>query len=390
MTKDVEPVTTDVRVTEETAGRVTARQGPQDAAQTADAPVKVAILGMGGISSAHHLGFVSSGAEVVAICDIDEGALARRGAEWGVVRRYTDYLRMLEDGDFDVLSIAAPTFLHHPATVAAAEAGKHVLVEKPMALDLVLADDMIRACRQAGVLLQVNHQLRSSAGANKAKELMDAGAIGRLCFIRLRQAHDWGGRGVRPSFATKASSGGGTLLDNGCHLMDLAHYFGGRVREVYAQIATLAYEVEVEDTANVSLRFDGGALASVETAWTATGWEEGFWIYGTEGSLEFTNRTGAPMLRHSYRQSPDTTWDTTDLTTYAFAPAVGGAHTRHIAAFVQAVKGQRGVACTGQDGREAVRLVLAAYASAEAGAPVQVRDAPETLGEALRAPTPAG
>lgn len=351
-------------------------------AEAQDAPqVKVAILGTGGISNAHHVGYVNAGAEVVAICDVNESSLARRGAEWKVERRYTDYREMLADGGFDVLSIAAPTFLHHPATVAAAEAGKHVLVEKPMALDLSLADDMIRACREAGVLLQVNHQLRSSAAANKAKELMDAGAIGRTTYIRLRQAHDWGGRGVRPSFATRASSGGGSLLDNGCHLMDLARYFGGRVHDVFAQVATLAYDVEVEDTAQVSMRFDDGALGSIEAAWTATGWEEGFWIYGTEGSLESTNRNGPAVLRHSYRASPDTTWDVTDVTTYAFAPTVGGAHTRHIAAFVQAVQGLRGVACTGHDGREAVRLVLAAYGSAELHASVQVADAPEALSD---------
>ncbi len=351
---------------------------------------KVAILGTGGISGAHHLGFVEAGAEVVAICDVDERSLARRGSEWKVERRYTDYKAMLADGGFDVLSIAAPTFLHHPAAIAAAEAGKHVLVEKPMALDLAMADAMIAACESAGVLLQVNHQLRSSAAAQKAKERIEAGDVGRITYIRLRQAHDWGGLGVRPSFATKASSGGGTLLDNGCHLMDLARFFGGRVAEVYAQIATLRYEVEVEDTAQVSLRFENGALGSVETAWTATGWEEGFWIYGTEGALESTNRYGPTTLRHSYRHSPGTTWADTDVTTYAFPAAAANPHSRHIAAFVEAIRGLRPVPCTGQDGREAVRLILAAYHSAEAGMAVAVSDAPETLTEALEATATEG
>src|SRR5690606_21405664 len=197
------------------------------------------------------------------------------------------------------------------------------------------------------------------------------------------QAHDWGGQGVRPSFATKASSGGGTLLDNGCHLADLARFFGGRVREVYARVATLACDVEVEDTANVSLEFGDGAIGTIETAWTATGWEEGVWIYGTEGALESTNRFGPPWLRHFYRGTPGGTWDVTDLATYSF----GGykPHTAHVIAFVAAVRGEGQVVCSGVDGREAVRLILAAYASAADGTVVRLADAPETFEEAVAA-----
>jgi len=333
-------------------------------------PVRVAVLGTGAISRRHVEGHRAAGAEIVAVCDVDADSLERRANEWGVDRRYRDYHAMFEDGGFDVVSIAAPTAVHHPATLAAAAHGVHVLVEKPIALSLELADEMIAACREAGVLLQVNHQLRSGGPAHRAKQVLDSGALGRVTYIRLRQAHDWAGLGVRPSFATRASSGGGTLLDNGCHLMDLARFFGGRVDEVYARTASLQYDVEVEDTAVVSLRFADGALGTVETAWTATGWEEGFWIYGTEGALECTNRFGPPVLRHSYRASPGTTWGDTDVATYEFAG--DGNHTRHIAAFLSAVRGEGAVACSGEDGREAVRLVLRAYESATLGRAVSL------------------
>ena len=328
-----------------------------------DSSVRVAVIGTGAISANHVASYRAAGATVVAVCDVDAAALERRAREWGVERRYRDYHAMFADGGFDVVSIAAPTAVHHPATLAAAAAGVHVLVEKPIALSLDLADAMIDACDRAGVLLQVNHQLRSSAAALRARALIASGAIGRVTYLRLRQAHDWAGLGVRASFATRDSSGGGTLLDNGCHLMDLARFLGGPVAEVYARTATLQYPVEVEDTAVVSLRFESGALGSVETAWTATGWEEGFWVYGTEGALEHTNRFGPPVLRHSHRTSPGTTWGDTDVTTYEFAGA--GPHARHIAAFLEAVAGRRSVACSGRDGREAVRLVLLAYDSAE-------------------------
>lgn len=347
-------------------------------------PLRVAIIGTGSISQSHFDGYRAAGANVVALCDVNPVQLAARASAWGVDRTFSDYREMFAAGGIDAVSIAAPTAVHHPATLAAAEAGVHVLVEKPIALDLALADEMIAACRAAGVMLVVNHQLRSSGPARKAKELVEAGAIGRVTHLRLRQAHDWGGQGVRPSFATKASSGGGTLLDNGCHLADLARFFGGRVREVYARTATLAYDIEVEDTANVSIEFADGAIGTIETAWTATGWEEGFWIYGTEGALESTNRFGSPWLRHYYRASPGGTWDETDLTTYTF----GGykPHTAHVYAFVKAVRGEGPVVCSGEDGREAVRLILAAYASAAEGAPVRLKDAPDTLEEAVTTP----
>ncbi len=350
----------------------------------AEGPLRVGIIGTGSISQAHYDGFKAAGANVVAVCDVNPVQLAARATAWGVDRTYSDYGEMFAAGGIDAVSIAAPTAVHHPATMAAARAGVHVLVEKPIALDLSLADEMIAACAEAGVKLVVNHQLRSSAPAKKARELIEAGAIGRDTHLRLRQAHDWGGQGVRPSFATKASSGGGTLLDNGCHLADLARFFGGRVREVYARVATLAYEIEVEDTANVSLAFADGAIGTIETAWTATGWEEGFWIYGTEGALESTNRFGPPWLRHYYRGTPGGTWDVTDLATYSF----GGykPHTAHVIAFVAAVRGEGPVVCSGEDGREAVRLILAAYASAAEGNVVRLRDAPDTFEEALATP----
>ncbi|NLG08490.1 MAG: Gfo/Idh/MocA family oxidoreductase [Deinococcales bacterium] len=339
-------------------------------------PLKAAIIGAGGISQSHFDGYRAAGVEVVAISDVDAAALARRLGEWGLERGYTDNAQLFEAGGFDMVSIAAPTAVHHPATLAAAAAGVHVLVEKPLALDLTLADEMIEACKRAGVILMVNHQLRSSGPASKARELIQAGAIGRVTQVRLRQAHDWGGLlTVRPTFAKRSTSGGGTLLDNGTHLADLARFFGGRVDEVYARIATLKYDVEVEDTAHASLAYDDGALGVIETSWTATGWEEGFWVYGTEGALECTNRYGPSYLRHAFRASPGSNWDQTDVATYQFTGA--SAHVRHVMAFVQAVRGEAPVVCTGEDGREAVRLILTAYESAARNAPVKTASVTE-------------
>jgi predicted dehydrogenase len=335
-------------------------------------PMRIGMIGVGGIAQMHRDGFVAAGADVIAIADLHAPTLTSRGAAWSVARTYADYREMLAAGDLDAVTICAPTAVHHPATLAAAAAGVHVLCEKPIALDLAQADEMIEACRQAGVVLMVNHQMRSHGAATLARRMLASGELGTISHVRMRQAHDWAGaRAVGPSFSTRAVAGGGTLLDNGCHLMDLARFIGGDVREVFARVAHRKFEVEVEDTAHVSLAFESGAIGTVEVAWTSTGWDEGWWIYGTEGALEYSNRTGEPLLRHVHRTSPGTTWGITDVSEHRFAGI--SPHARHIRAFVEAVRGEREVICTGEDGREAVRLILASYESAERGLPVRAR-----------------
>jgi len=332
---------------------------------------KVGIVGVGGVSASHYKGYMAAGAEVAAIADVNTAALERRQREWRVPRSYASAEELVLDPEVQAVSICLPNAFHHPATLAAAAAGKHVLCEKPISLSIQQSEEMISACRQAGVVLQIGHHLRSNSAAAFAKQLIAAGRLGRVAFIRLRQAHDWGGeRVVRDSFGKLANSGGGTLLDNGCHMMDLARYFGGDVAEVYARIATLGFAVEVEDTSLVSLSFASGALGSVENAWTATGWEEGFWIYGTEGALEYTNRFGEPLLRHSFRSSLGTSWGEPDVATYRFAGH--SAQQRSVAAFLAAIRGEQAVVCSGEDGLEAVRLVMAGYESARHRRPVSL------------------
>jgi predicted dehydrogenase len=341
---------------------------------------KVGIIGVGGVSASHYKGYVAAGAEVVAIADINTAALERRQREWRVPRSYTSAEELVLDPEVQAVSICLPNAFHHPATLAAAAVSKHVLCEKPISLRVQQGEEMISACRQAGVVLQIGHHLRSNSAAAFAKQLISEGRLGRLAFIRLRQAHDWGGeRVVRDSFGKLANSGGGTLLDNGCHMMDLARYFGGDVAEVYARIATLGFAVEVEDTSLVSLTFASGALGSVENAWTATGWEEAFWIYGTQGALEYTNRFGEPVLRHSFRSSLGASSGEPDVATYRFAGH--SAHQRSVAAFLAAIRGQQAVICSGEDGLEAVRLVMAGYESARLRHPVSL--GPPAVSEVL-------
>jgi len=333
--------------------------------------LNVAIIGAGAIAQRHYEGYRLGGANVVAFAEVSEGTRLRREEEW-LARGYASFEDMLEREKVQAVSICTPNAYHAPAALEALRRGIHVLCEKPLSLDLEACDAMIEAARSSGAVLQTGHHLRSSPLVETAKRLMDEGRIGRVTFMRLRQAHDWGGAAeVRGVFGSLAASGGGTLLDNGCHMMDLARHFGGDVRSIYARMNTLKFEIEVEDTSVASLEFENGALGSVENAWTATGWEESFAVYGTKGSLECSNRLGKPRLRLFTRDFGFGGWDQGDETWYDFADSTNG-HVRSVQHFLSSITAGTKVVCSGEDGRESVRLVLGGYESARSGQPVNV------------------
>jgi predicted dehydrogenase len=334
-------------------------------------PRRVGVIGTGAIAQAHVEGYVAAGAQVVALCDVAPETLAKRQKEWDVPNGYTSFHDLLNDPQVEAVSICTPNASHHPMTVAAAKAGKHVLCEKPVSLDLAQADEMIQACENAGVVFQVGHHMRSWAAAARTKQMIDQGVLGDVTYVRLRQAHDWGGATqVRGVFGSRELSGGGTLLDNGCHLFDLARYLGGDVQNVFARMITKKFAVAVEDTAISSLGFASGAIGQVEVAWTGTGWQEAFWVFGTEGSVECDNRVGSNILTHRFRSTGGQTWEDTDIARYELRGL--RAHSQHVANFLAAIAGDGPNVCTGTDGREAVRLVLASYESADSGAPVSL------------------
>jgi predicted dehydrogenase len=345
----------------------------EEMADVATRPLRVGIIGAGNIARYHLRGYRAAGAQIVAIADTNPITRETRAAEWSVRHAFSDFRDLLALPGIDAVSICTPNVAHHAPTLAAAAAGIHVLCEKPISLSLVEADEMIAACQEAGVVLQVDHHLRSNPAVQRTRRMIEAGELGRVTFVRLRQAHDWSGAAeVPPGFRTQALAGGGTLLDNGCHLFDLARHLGGPVREVFCRTATLKFEIELEDIATVSLLFESGALGQIETSWTATGWDQGFWIDGTRGALEYNERSGRPVLRHLFRDADNITWD--DPASHSWQTPAGLDHTRAIASFLDAVRGTRPVECTGEDGRDAVRLALASYQSAALGRPVVIGD----------------
>ena len=207
-------------------------------------PIRVAIVGCGRISGLHQMGYRGrTDAVIVAVCDTNKALAKKTAKEWGVEKVYTNYSQVLEDRDVDVVELLTPHHLHRPMTVEAAQAGKHISVQKPMALSAAEADDMITAANKAGVILRIYETFVFYAPAVRAKEMIDAGEIGDIRAIRMHVNSGSGDTSWKVPlsswiwrFNEKLCGGGPLVFDHGYHLFSLGYYLGGPVEKVFAWI----------------------------------------------------------------------------------------------------------------------------------------------------------
>ena len=207
-------------------------------------PVQVAIVGCGRISDLHQMGYRNrTDARIVAVCDTNKSRARKKAKEWGVNRVYTDYQQLLEDKNIDLVELLTPHHLHCPMTVQAAQAGKHISVQKPMALSAHEADEMIAAAGVAGVMLRVYETFVYYAPAVRARALIDAGEIGDVRAVRMHVNSGTADTSWRVPlsawlwrFNEKQCGGGPLVFDHGYHLFSLGYYLGGPVEKVFAWI----------------------------------------------------------------------------------------------------------------------------------------------------------
>jgi predicted dehydrogenase len=206
--------------------------------------IGVGIVGCGRISDLHELGYRGrDDARIVAVCDATRGRARAKAKAWGVEKVYADYQELLADRAVDLVELLVPHHLHAEMTVAACRAGKHVSVQKPMALSVPESDRMIEAAEQAGVILRVYENFVFYPPHVRAKEMLDAGEIGEPRVIRIHLntgTRDTAWKipvGSQLWRLNEEKSGGGMLLfDHGYHLFSLAYYLMGEVERVYAWI----------------------------------------------------------------------------------------------------------------------------------------------------------
>jgi len=313
-------------------------------------------------------------AKIVAVMDPVE-EVAKSFAETYSTDWTTETSELLARDDVDAVVISAPHYLHAPLTVQAAEAGKHVLVEKPIACTLEQADRMIDACKRAGVHLSVLLCSRYWSGVVKAKELIEAEAIGKIIALKFHVAGDkpeayWTGgytRRVKTDWRTsKEKAGGGILIMNLVHDIDRLRYITGlEAVRVYAEYDTFATNVEVEDFITVSLRYDNGAIGNILASSCARGGKgTGNRIYGTHGQILFEGTDALEV--YTTRDVPGLKGN--EWTTVRLNSVDGRLVT--IERFADAVLEGRPVDIPGEEARKTLEVILAAYKSGELKQPV--------------------
>ena len=300
-------------------------------------------------------------------------------AEFYGVPTTTELDELLSYADVDAVYIATPHYLHAPQGILAAKAGKHVLVEKPMATTLEDADALIAACEEQGVKLGVAFAAQVDAGMTAARDLVRAGILGKVIAVRLsalaaKPDHYWHGgytRRVHTDWRTSVEqSGGGILIMNVIHDLNSVRWVTGlEVKRLYAECDTLATPVEVEDTMGVVLRYHNGAIGVIQagSAMRGGGHEDarGPRVYGTKGQLILGPKPLIYLTEPPEGSLPNT-WEE-----LSFSGPIGD-RAQIVGRFAEAILNDTVPPVSGLDGRKALEIVLAAYRSAELGRAVEL------------------
>ncbi len=337
--------------------------------------MRVAVIGCGLIGSMRARAVAAvRDLELALICDVDPDratALAKKHS----CEASSDWPSAVARPDIPLVIVSTPNHLHAPIAMAAMEAGKHVLCEKPLGRTLEECRALVECAARNKITLKTGFNHRYYPSVLKAKELVDGGAIGEALFFR-----GWIGHHGGPDFMTRwpcdaQVSGGGTFMDNGVHLLDLARHFLGEVEEVQGYVATSLWDVSpCEDNGIALLRFRGGKLASIMSSWTQ--WKGYFHVevYGTNG---YINAEYPPMkttlgtLAHagSAARGRIFHFPTERLLEklLSFRRTTVRTFALEMEEWAEAIKGNRDPEGNGYDGLRAVEMVCGIYESSRRG-----------------------
>jgi predicted dehydrogenase len=324
------------------------------------------------------------GARVVAVVDTVPAALERFQAKHQLqCKLYTTLAQVLDNPEVDIVIVSTPSGAHMESAVAAAQAGKHVVVEKPLEVTLERCDRIIETCDRHGVKLCTIFPSRFADANRTLKAAVDAGRFGRLTlgettckWWRTQQYYDQGGwRG------TMALDGGGALMNQAIHNVDLLLWMMGPASHVSGFTALLAHErIEVEDTAVGCLRFQSGALGVImATTSVHPGFPKTIAIHGERGSavieqedvLQWTFTPETPedhKVRERFAQKVGASGGSSDPSAISHA-----GHARQLRDFVEAIQTGRPPMVDGREGRRAVEAILAIYESQATGRAIEIK-----------------
>lgn len=320
-----------------------------------------AIYGCGVISKTHAAALQDiDGAQLTVCADFNPAAAEAFAAAYNI-QMLPDWNALLQSKDIDAVCICTPSGTHAPLAIEALNAGKHVVLEKPMALNTAQCDEVIAAAERTHTRITVISQLRTSPDIIRAKELLQSGALGKIIMCQLHMCY------YRPDTyyigswrGTKKMDGGGALMNQGIHGVDLLRHLMGPVKQLSSVVRTLLHDIEVEDAAAVALEFESGAIGVI-TASTAThpGYDREIKIYGTRGGLEFKEDKMVRLVLDGIEQPCEEFISAGAATSNLLLDYRG--HARQLDAFVRAISGEEVVYPDQFDGKQAVELIETIY-----------------------------
>ncbi|WP_394795600.1 Gfo/Idh/MocA family protein [Armatimonas sp.] len=358
---------------------------------TKDGKIAIGIIGFGGIARGAHLtsGYrkLPEWCDVVAVADILPERCNDASGQYGIAETYDDHKKLLERDDIDAVSVCTGNYAHAPITIDALRAGKHVLCEKPMAMNAQECKAMIAAQKETGKKLQIGFNMRYSPGAQSLKRAIENGQFGDIYHaaaraIRRRRVP---AKGV---FINKELNGGGPLIDIGVHITDMTLWLMGHPKPVatvgsavckmgktpglvgeWGQWDTEAYTVE--DFASAYVRFEDGRTMTLLASFLANIDQEHFdtQLFGTGAGAFFDANAGKYTL---YREEFGTLTDTTT----GWLPSVASTHGKEIEMFVKAIREDLTIesvgAATGEQALMVTQIMDAIYKSSETGKEVAI------------------
>jgi predicted dehydrogenase len=335
--------------------------------------VRVGIVGSGFSSNIHAEAFGEvPEATLTAACSSNRARVEEFARKWNIPATVTDYRKLVERQDVDAVVVGIPNDLHRAVVEAAAKAGKHVILEKPIAHTLADADAMIAACKKHKVKLMYAETICFTPKYVRAKKLVEQGAVGKLYMVKQGEKHsgphsDW--------FYDVRRSGGGAIMDMGCHGIEWARWMYGKPKPksvtAHCQRVLHTKRTRGEDNSVIILEFEGGGIAVIEDSWAKHGgMDDRIELYGTGGVIYCDLLHGSSMETYSaqgYDYAVEKAGSTQGWTFTVFEEAHLYGFPHEMRHFIRCILNDESPQETGEDGRTTLEIIYAAYESAATG-----------------------
>ncbi|NOU94978.1 gfo/Idh/MocA family oxidoreductase [Paenibacillus sp. LMG 31456] len=335
--------------------------------------LRFAIVGAGVIARFHAESILQkhADAELIAIADPSIEKARTLGDEFNVRHIFDDYETLLKLPEIDVVCICTPSGMHSEVSIAAAQAGKHVLCEKPLEINADKMTAMIEECRKQRVKLGCVFQRRLMPAALHARQAIQDGKLGKLvmgnAYLKYYRSPEYYGSGGWRG--TWNLDGGGALMNQGVHGVDLIQFLMGDVSSVFAYTAPLVRSIEVEDTAVVAIKFKNGAFGVIQGSTSIyPGQETRFELHGDKGTIEFGDNGIKQWSFMDHEEEAPVIHDTLGLGSSSNPQQISiEGHCFYIDDMIRAIREDKEPHINGEEARKSVDLILAIYESSRSG-----------------------